>query len=164
MAISGNQLKAARALAEVDQQELADRAGVGVNTIRNMEASGAANIRARTDTLDAVVEALSALEVEFTSGAHLGVKISDRKAALIAARTFIIAHCNKKKSSEQDASEDELRNIARHLELARSWIEIDENLWALDQKKLKLPDDIVSRLKQLFGSNGTGRPSPRPRG
>ena len=49
---TGNQLKAARALAEMDQEALASQAGVNVNTIRNMEArrgelitSGAVTVR-----------------------------------------------------------------------------------------------------------------------
>jgi DNA-binding XRE family transcriptional regulator len=36
--VTGNQLKAARALAGVDQQQVADAAEVNVSTIRNMEA------------------------------------------------------------------------------------------------------------------------------
>jgi DNA-binding XRE family transcriptional regulator len=36
--ITGNQLRAARALAEVDQKWLAEQSSVSVNTIRNMEA------------------------------------------------------------------------------------------------------------------------------
>jgi transcriptional regulator with XRE-family HTH domain len=75
MTISGNQLKAARALAQFDQQTLANQAGVGVNTVRNMEAAGADNIRARTGSLDAVVAALQAAGVEFTNGGEPGVKL-----------------------------------------------------------------------------------------
>ena len=37
MSVSGNQIKAARALAGMDQKALADAAGVGINTIRNFE-------------------------------------------------------------------------------------------------------------------------------
>lgn len=65
MPITGNQIRAARALANIDQQTLADDAKIGINTVRNMEASGAERIRVRTDTLDAVVDALRSLGVMF---------------------------------------------------------------------------------------------------
>jgi transcriptional regulator with XRE-family HTH domain len=74
MAISGNQLRAARALAGLDQQQLAVCAHVGVNTIRNMEASRDDNIRARTETLDDVVAALNANGIEFTNRGGVGLK------------------------------------------------------------------------------------------
>jgi DNA-binding transcriptional regulator YiaG len=55
---TGNQLKAARALAEVDQQQVADSAGVNVNTIRNMEARGAKPITSSAVTVRRVQLAL----------------------------------------------------------------------------------------------------------
>lgn len=58
MAITGNQIRAARSLVGMGQQELADSAKIGINTVRNMEAAAAERIRVRTDTLDAVVDAL----------------------------------------------------------------------------------------------------------
>lgn len=63
MAISGNQIRAARSLVGMDQQALADNAGIGINTVRNMEGVGADRIRVRTDTLDAVIDALRAAGV-----------------------------------------------------------------------------------------------------
>jgi transcriptional regulator with XRE-family HTH domain len=74
MAISGNQLRAARALAGLDQLQLADCAHVGVNTVRNMEASGDDSIRARTETLDDVVAALDANGIEFANRGGVGRK------------------------------------------------------------------------------------------
>lgn len=65
MAITGNQMKAARALIGMDQKALADQAGVNVNTIRNMEACAAGRVKVRTDTLDAVVDALKAAGILF---------------------------------------------------------------------------------------------------
>jgi hypothetical protein len=44
---------------------LAQRAQVGVNTIRSMERAGPASVRSRTDTLEAVVSALKAAGVIF---------------------------------------------------------------------------------------------------
>jgi transcriptional regulator with XRE-family HTH domain len=63
LAISGNQIRAARSLVGMDQQTLADKAGIGINTVRNMEGAGADRIRVRTDTLDAVIDALGAAGV-----------------------------------------------------------------------------------------------------
>ena len=65
MPIFGNQIKAARALAGFDQKTLADRSGIGVNTIRAMEASGAANVPGLARTLDKIVGALIAAGVTF---------------------------------------------------------------------------------------------------
>jgi transcriptional regulator with XRE-family HTH domain len=77
MALStGNQLKAARALAGVDQQELADSAGVNVNTIRNMEARGAAPITSSALTVRNVQVALEALGIEFLNHSRPGVRLS----------------------------------------------------------------------------------------
>ena len=65
MAITGNQIRAARSLVGMGQQELANAAKIGINTVRNMEGVGAERIRVRTDTLDAVVDALKAAGVVF---------------------------------------------------------------------------------------------------
>lgn len=77
MAISGNQLKAARALLGFDQAQLAAAARVGINTIRNMESSGAASIRARTETLNAVEALLKAAGLVFLpeDGQGAGVRL-----------------------------------------------------------------------------------------
>ncbi len=68
MAISGNQLKAARALVGFDQMQLAAAAKIGVNTVRNMEAAGAANVRTRTETLDAVEALFKVVGLVFIPG------------------------------------------------------------------------------------------------
>lgn len=65
MAITGNQVLAARSLAGLNQQQLAEKAGIGINTVRNMEGVGADRIRVRTNTLDAVVDALRTAGVVF---------------------------------------------------------------------------------------------------
>jgi transcriptional regulator with XRE-family HTH domain len=75
MAISGNQLKAARALLGFDQKAVAEKTGVGINTVRSMEAAGAGNVRSRTDTLDAIIAALEAGGIEFTNGDQPGVRL-----------------------------------------------------------------------------------------
>ena len=63
MAITGNQIRAARALIGMDQQALADKAAIGINTVRNMEGAGSERINVRTGTLDAVIDALKAAGV-----------------------------------------------------------------------------------------------------
>jgi DNA-binding XRE family transcriptional regulator len=65
MPITGYQIKAARSLVGMEQVALAEKAGVSANTIRNMEAYGAERVKVRTDTLDAVTDALKASGVIF---------------------------------------------------------------------------------------------------
>ncbi|WP_245319537.1 helix-turn-helix domain-containing protein [Mesorhizobium temperatum] len=65
MAITGNQIRAARSLVGMEQIALADKAGVSANTIRNMEAFGAERVKVRTGTLDAVTDALRGAGVIF---------------------------------------------------------------------------------------------------
>src|SRR5438093_12433734 len=74
--VTGNQLKAARALAGVDQQQVADSAGVNVNTIRNMEARGAKPITSSAVTVRRVQIALEALGIEFLNHSQPGVRLS----------------------------------------------------------------------------------------
>lgn len=61
--ISAAQLRAARALLDLSQRELADAAGVSVPTIRRMEAS-ADVVRANVDTLMKIIGALNAAGIE----------------------------------------------------------------------------------------------------
>lgn len=77
MAISGNQIRAARALIGIEQKDLADKAGVAIGTIRNMEAAGLKPVGGRNDTLNAVVEALKGAGVIFVpeNGEGAGVRL-----------------------------------------------------------------------------------------
>lgn len=61
--ITSAQMRAARALAGIDQKTLAERAGVSVPTIQRMEASGGI-VRGVVDTLMRVIQALDASGVE----------------------------------------------------------------------------------------------------
>jgi transcriptional regulator with XRE-family HTH domain len=81
MAITGNQLKAARALAGFEQKTLAEKAGVGVNTVRNLEAAATSSVRGRTETVDAIVAALKAAGVIFVeeNGEGPGVRLRKGK-------------------------------------------------------------------------------------
>jgi DNA-binding XRE family transcriptional regulator len=77
---TGNQIKAARALAELNQEQLAQRAGVNVNTIRNMEARGGETLVSGLDTVTKVQAALEAAGVEFIpeNGGGAGVRLAKR--------------------------------------------------------------------------------------
>lgn len=63
--VTGNQLRAARALAGVEQKWLADKSGVSVNTIRNMEARGPEQITSGAVTVRKVKSALEEAGVVF---------------------------------------------------------------------------------------------------
>lgn len=61
--ITAAQLRAARALAGLDQKALAQKAGVSLPTIQRMEASSG-NVRGVVETLTKIVAALDAAGVE----------------------------------------------------------------------------------------------------
>ncbi len=77
MLTTGNQLKAARALIGMDQSDLAERAGVNVNTIRNMEAKGRGLLTSGMDVVRKVQLALEAAGVEFLNHGRPGVRLKD---------------------------------------------------------------------------------------
>jgi transcriptional regulator with XRE-family HTH domain len=56
-------MRAARALLEIDQRELAQRSGLSLPTIQRMEASGGV-IRGNVDSLMKLVHALAAAGIE----------------------------------------------------------------------------------------------------
>lgn len=76
MLTTGNQLKAARALAGMDQKELARRAGVNPNTIVAMEKKGAETLTSGLDKIRAVMVALEQAGVEFLNHGQPGVRLS----------------------------------------------------------------------------------------
>lgn len=85
MNVTGNQIKAARALAGIEQSDLASAAKVSINTVRNMEAAGKDVVRVRLDTLIRVRDALLAKGVKLvddgdTSPDGPGVRLSPRRA------------------------------------------------------------------------------------
>jgi transcriptional regulator with XRE-family HTH domain len=75
MVLTGNHLKAARALAGIDQERLSQLAGVGINTVRNMEACAGEPIGGYQSTRDKVQQALEALGIEFSNGGTPGVRL-----------------------------------------------------------------------------------------
>lgn len=68
------QMKAARALLGWEQQQLADAAGVAINTIRRME-SGDGPIKANADTLRKVERALIEAGLELLNHGAPGVRL-----------------------------------------------------------------------------------------
>lgn len=81
MLTTGNQLRAARALIEMEQSDLAERTGVNVNTIRNMEKAGAGPISGRSSSVQAVQRVLEAAGIEFLNHGQPGVKLRKPQAS-----------------------------------------------------------------------------------
>lgn len=75
MLTTGNQLKAARALAGLEQTDVASAAGVHVNTIRSMEAGGAGPINGRAANVQQVQRVLEAAGIEFLNHGSPGVRL-----------------------------------------------------------------------------------------
>lgn len=78
MLTTGNQLKAARALAGLEQKDVAARAGVHVNTIRSMEAAGGEPIAGRAQNVHAVQRALEDHGIEFLNHGQPGVRLATK--------------------------------------------------------------------------------------
>ena len=76
--ITATQCRAARALLDWSQQELADSAGVGIVTVRQLEAG---NTQPRRATLEVVRRALESAGVEFIdeNGGGPGVRLRKRE-------------------------------------------------------------------------------------
>ncbi|CDM56312.1 MULTISPECIES: helix-turn-helix transcriptional regulator [Rhizobium] len=79
MLTTGNQLKAARALAGLEQKEVAEMAGVNVNTIRNMEAAGSGQIAGRAQNVQTVQRVLEERGIEFLNHGQPGVRLVGNK-------------------------------------------------------------------------------------
>jgi transcriptional regulator with XRE-family HTH domain len=75
--VIGSQLRAARALAGVEQIELAEAAGVHPNTIRAMEARGRSEITGSVSVLRRVERAMEEFGVVFTNGTTPGVRLAE---------------------------------------------------------------------------------------
>ena len=79
MLTTGNQLRAARALAGLEQHDLAERSGVAVTTIRKMEWRGTETLSSGLDTIRRVQFALEAAGVEFLNHGKPGVKVDPER-------------------------------------------------------------------------------------
>jgi transcriptional regulator with XRE-family HTH domain len=75
MLTTGNQLKAARALAGLDQVTLAELAKISPNTISAMEKRGAETLTSGLDTIRAIMVALEASGVELLNHGQPGVRL-----------------------------------------------------------------------------------------
>jgi transcriptional regulator with XRE-family HTH domain len=75
--LTGPQLRAARAMARMDQEELAKAAGVTGNTVRRLEAMEG-RLRATTTTVDSLQRALETAGVVFTAR---GVELQEKEPA-----------------------------------------------------------------------------------
>jgi transcriptional regulator with XRE-family HTH domain len=73
--ITGSQLAAARILAQMDQYQLAEKAGVQQATLSRWERFGAAQIRAQTDKLHLVQTVLETAGIEFLNDDAPGVRL-----------------------------------------------------------------------------------------
>ena len=86
--ITASQLRAARALANIDQRQLAERAGLSLPTIQRMEASDGV-IRGNVDSLTKLIAALDMAGIELigenavSHGSGRGVRLK----AVTASRT-----------------------------------------------------------------------------
>ena len=85
MDLTGNHIKAARALLGIDQDRLSELSGLSINTVRNCEASGDQPIAGYASTREKVQKALEALGIEFTNGGAPGVRLL-KKIKTSAAR------------------------------------------------------------------------------
>jgi transcriptional regulator with XRE-family HTH domain len=75
MELTGNHMKAARALLGIDQERLSELSGVSINTIRTQEACGDRPVAGYASTRDKVQNALEDLGIEFTNGDSPGVRL-----------------------------------------------------------------------------------------
>lgn len=79
MLTTGNQLRAARVLAELEQKDVAELAKVNVNTIRNMESAGSGPIAGRAANVQVVQRVLEAAGIEFLNHGNPGVRLLLKK-------------------------------------------------------------------------------------
>lgn len=105
MSISGNQIRAARALVGLEQKDLAARAKVAIGTIRNMEAAGPDLVGGRTDTLNAVVAALREAGVLIVPENGEGPGVRLRKARPATSQAEQIANADDARSQAADAAD-----------------------------------------------------------
>lgn len=78
MLTTGNQLKAARALAGLSQTDLASAAGINVTTVSAMEKRGADGLTSGLDTIRAVMQVLEKAGIEFLNHGQPGVRLKGK--------------------------------------------------------------------------------------
>ncbi|MER8797851.1 helix-turn-helix domain-containing protein [Mesorhizobium sp. M0915] len=75
MLTTGNQLRAARALVDMDQGTLAKRAGININTVSAMEKKGVQGLTSGLDKVRAVMTVLEEAGIEFLNHGSPGVRL-----------------------------------------------------------------------------------------
>lgn len=80
MLTTGNQLRAARAMVDMDQATLASRSGISANTISTMEKKGAAVLTSGYDTIRKLMNVLEEAGVEFLNHGQPGVRLAKASA------------------------------------------------------------------------------------
>lgn len=78
MLTTGNQLRAARALVDMDQGTLAKRAGVNINTVSSMEKRGAQGLTSGLDKIRSIMDVLEAEGIEFLNHGNPGVRLRSK--------------------------------------------------------------------------------------
>ncbi len=88
MALTAEQIRGARAMLRMEQTQLAERAGISVETIKRLEGT-AGRLVAQYDTLKKIRTAFEFAGIEFTDDADRpGVRLAkDRTAAFLSAMT-----------------------------------------------------------------------------
>ena len=76
--LTGEQIRAARALLRWGQKQLAEAAGVSIETVKRLEKT-VGPISAYTGTATSLAAALEAAGVAFTNGGEPGVKLRRRE-------------------------------------------------------------------------------------
>jgi transcriptional regulator with XRE-family HTH domain len=120
MELTGNHLKAARAIVGLDQAALADLAGVSINTIRNMEAAGASLVGGRASKRNQVQDALEKLGVEFANGGEPGVRLrkkhgSAKRSPRTSPKSVELAAREIDRLSDKTATSEERASRKRKL-------------------------------------------------
>ncbi len=83
--MTGAQVRAARALAGIDQRDLADRAGLSIPTVQRMEASDGI-VRGNVDSLMKLVAAFDELGIELINESESGGRGVRHKVAGATAK------------------------------------------------------------------------------
>ncbi len=90
MILTGEQLRAARAMVRLEQSDLASRAGISVETVKRLERT-VGPVTAIVTTLEAVKVALEAAGVEFIAenGGGPGVRLSKGRGPKTGEQTRV---------------------------------------------------------------------------
>jgi len=77
--LTAEQVRAARAMLRLEQSELAEAAGVSVETVKRLEGQDGPLLTGRAATIDAIEKALIKAGVDFTNGDEPGVKLRAKR-------------------------------------------------------------------------------------